>query len=171
MQPWRCVLAPEDHILTRVGSTRIGFDRFVLLNRISSIDRRVMRAERRIDTTTKRPLLWLESLAQAAAFHCRWTIEFSAHVFLARLRNATVPFDSPTGANFLIESTIDASSASACRAHVVVRASSTSESCASATVSCASATILLGIRPFDDQFRESLLSGHYRGIFACLRGE
>ena len=106
--------------------------------------------------------LCLESLAQLGAFHIRWLIDFSRHVFLLKIVSCSLPLCRILNGDYTLSGRI-------------ISRSETAFSCKLRTEMDGKAAItgdfLYASIDYDANFKKETLHHHYRKLFSCLQND
>lgn len=129
---------------------------FVLLDSLDAVDATQLAACRYFAHSP----LWqgLEAMAQAAALHQRFLNDFTQHAFLLSLDECLYPAVENLHGHFRITATLCGQTQRA--------AAYTVETLGPDWVW--SLRLHIGLRPYDDAFKQNLLEPHYREVFAWL---
>ncbi len=101
----------------------------------------------------------LEAMAQLAALHVRYRIDFRRHAFLLKVVHCQGLPRSVLDGRYLFEARLESHSLNAFRYGV------TAEGDAEDPIS---SELLIGVRDYDEQFQGNHLQGHYQKMFAGL---
>lgn len=130
----------------------------MLLQRITQVNASGLLAEANLEAMPS--FAGLECMAQLAALHVRYCLDFNRHAFLLKVGRTVWPLEEKlTGCYHL---TAERGSQSSDTFAYQVKAQHP-------TGGMLGADLLIGSKPYDDQFQEQHLKDHYRELFARLR--
>lgn len=141
--------------------------RFLLLDRLDNCDGTKATARRAF--TSAPAWQGLEAMAQLAALHARWTVDFNLHAFLLTVEECTWPTAADLHGTLYIRAGLLAQSdRAATYATVIAPLSPSSGGDSAPAPPCMAATLTIGHTPYDTRFNGHTLTARYREIFAWL---
>jgi len=102
----------------------------------------------------------LEALAQLAAMHVRYCLQFDRHAFLLKVNRGQWPAQDPLTGRYRLWAGLGSQSSSAFAYRVQAEGS---------PGVMLNADLLIGTKPYNGEFKEEILKPHYRGLFEKLQ--
>ncbi len=102
----------------------------------------------------------LEAMAQLAALHTRYVVDFRSHAFLLKIRLCRLPAAGLLNDRYRLKADLLGQSSRAFAYRIEGRGP---DECR------LQAELLIGTRPYDGLFQQVVLEPHYRRIVTCLR--
>lgn len=131
-----------------------------MVDRITCLDARRIGGCKRFCSTPR--YAGLEAMAQLAALHARYVMDFRRHAFLLKIRMCRLPAAGLLNDRFRLEADLLGQSSRAFTYHIEGRGP---DECR------LQAELLIGTRPYDSLFQQAVLEPHYQRIVACLRSD
>ena len=102
----------------------------------------------------------LECMAQLATLHVRYCLDFDRHAFLLKVGRTIWPLEEYLSGHYHLTAERDSQSSHTFAYRVKAQ---------NPTGGMLAADLLIGSKPYDDQFQEQYLKVHYRELFKGLR--
>lgn len=137
-----------------------GLNGFIMIDRIAAVTSSHITGRKSFSDAPA--YLGLESLAQLGAFHLRWLIDFSRHVFLLKIVSCSLPVSLILNGDYTISGRI-------------ISRSETAFSCKLTTEvdgkEAIAGDFLYASVDYDTNFKKETLHHHYRKLFSCLQND
>jgi hypothetical protein len=134
-----------------------GLDGFQMVDRITHLgDRRICGCKRFFGTPR---YAGLEAMAQLAALHARYILDFKRHAFLLKITLCRLPAAGLLDGSYLLEADLLEQSSRAFAYRIEGRRPDEFR---------LQAELLIGTRNYDERFKQAILEPHYRKMMACL---
>ena len=135
-----------------------GLAHFRLIDRFTKISVEGMRATVMFDRYP--PYAGLEALAQVAALHARYVLQFERHAFLLKIRDWRMPVSETLDGTFDVEATLGGQSSHAFMYDAIARGPNGT---------AFSSQLLIGTKAYDERFSKERLKKHYQTLLATLK--
>lgn len=126
---------------------------FRLLKRITRLSASGLQADAEFDGLPRYAVL--ECMAQLATLHVRFRLDFKRHAFLLKVGQAAWPIDESLTGLWRLTAEPGSQSSNTFAYHVKAQAP---------TGGTLKADLLIGSKPYDDEFKEHRLMPHYKAL-------